>query len=156
MPNGKPTIAFIGFGEAGQAIASGLREAGLETMADSLESSLTVLRGRRTEQMKATTALGRAMLTFQYAFAIYCIYRIVTTTADRPRRLQGSVLYFRPSVEVQGYSTARRDQISLTHRSAWGPRAQQWPCREFKMMRASSNSKSAAMRDSLSSSDRNY
>jgi 3-hydroxyisobutyrate dehydrogenase-like beta-hydroxyacid dehydrogenase len=33
MPNGKPTIAFIGFGEAGQAIASGLREAGLETMA---------------------------------------------------------------------------------------------------------------------------
>src|ERR1700761_4450104 len=33
MPNGKPTIAFIGFGEAGHAIASGLREAGLETMA---------------------------------------------------------------------------------------------------------------------------
>jgi len=33
MPNGKPTIAFIGFGEAGQAMASGLREAGLETMA---------------------------------------------------------------------------------------------------------------------------
>src|SRR5580704_9415274 len=33
MPNGKPTIAFIGFGEAGQAIAAGLREAGVETMA---------------------------------------------------------------------------------------------------------------------------
>jgi 3-hydroxyisobutyrate dehydrogenase-like beta-hydroxyacid dehydrogenase len=33
MPNGKPTIAFIGFGEAGHAIASGLREAGLENMA---------------------------------------------------------------------------------------------------------------------------
>ena len=33
MPNGKPTIALIGFGEAGHAIASGLREAGLETMA---------------------------------------------------------------------------------------------------------------------------
>src|SRR5580704_12571920 len=32
MPNGKPTIAFIGFGEAGQAIAAGLREVGLETM----------------------------------------------------------------------------------------------------------------------------
>jgi 3-hydroxyisobutyrate dehydrogenase-like beta-hydroxyacid dehydrogenase len=32
MPSGKPTICFIGFGEAGQAIASGLREAGLETM----------------------------------------------------------------------------------------------------------------------------
>jgi 3-hydroxyisobutyrate dehydrogenase-like beta-hydroxyacid dehydrogenase len=33
MPNGKPTIAFIGFGEAGQAIAEGLRGAGVETMA---------------------------------------------------------------------------------------------------------------------------
>ena len=32
MPNGKPTIAFIGFGEAGQAIAAGWREAGVETM----------------------------------------------------------------------------------------------------------------------------
>ena len=32
MPNGKPTIAFIGFGEAGQAIAAGLREAGVETL----------------------------------------------------------------------------------------------------------------------------
>ena len=33
MPNGKPTIAFIGFGEAGQAMAAGLGEAGVETMA---------------------------------------------------------------------------------------------------------------------------
>jgi len=33
MPNGKPSIAFIGFGEAGQAIAAGLREAGVEAMA---------------------------------------------------------------------------------------------------------------------------
>jgi 3-hydroxyisobutyrate dehydrogenase-like beta-hydroxyacid dehydrogenase len=30
MPNVKPTICFIGFGEAGQAIASGLRETGVE------------------------------------------------------------------------------------------------------------------------------
>jgi 3-hydroxyisobutyrate dehydrogenase-like beta-hydroxyacid dehydrogenase len=28
MANGKPAIAFIGFGEAGQAIAAGLHEAG--------------------------------------------------------------------------------------------------------------------------------
>jgi 3-hydroxyisobutyrate dehydrogenase-like beta-hydroxyacid dehydrogenase len=33
MPNGKPALAFIGFGEAGQAIAGGLREAGVEAMA---------------------------------------------------------------------------------------------------------------------------
>ncbi len=33
MANGKPAIAFIGFGEAGQAIASGLREAGIDQIA---------------------------------------------------------------------------------------------------------------------------
>jgi 3-hydroxyisobutyrate dehydrogenase-like beta-hydroxyacid dehydrogenase len=33
MPDGKPTVCFIGFGEAGQAIASGLREAGVERIA---------------------------------------------------------------------------------------------------------------------------
>lgn len=32
MPNGKPAICFIGFGEAGQAIASGLREEGVESL----------------------------------------------------------------------------------------------------------------------------
>jgi 3-hydroxyisobutyrate dehydrogenase-like beta-hydroxyacid dehydrogenase len=32
MPEMKPAICFIGFGEAGQAIASGLREAGVESM----------------------------------------------------------------------------------------------------------------------------
>ena len=32
MPNGKPAISFIGFGEAGQAIAAGLSEAGVERM----------------------------------------------------------------------------------------------------------------------------
>jgi 3-hydroxyisobutyrate dehydrogenase-like beta-hydroxyacid dehydrogenase len=29
LPNGKPTLCFIGFGEAGQAIAAGLAEAGV-------------------------------------------------------------------------------------------------------------------------------
>jgi 3-hydroxyisobutyrate dehydrogenase-like beta-hydroxyacid dehydrogenase len=33
MPNGQPALSFIGFGEAGQAIAAGLREAGLDGMA---------------------------------------------------------------------------------------------------------------------------
>jgi 3-hydroxyisobutyrate dehydrogenase-like beta-hydroxyacid dehydrogenase len=33
MPNARPSIAFIGFGEAGQAIAAGLRQEGVERMA---------------------------------------------------------------------------------------------------------------------------
>ena len=33
MNSNKPRLCFIGFGEAGQAIASGLREAGVEQIA---------------------------------------------------------------------------------------------------------------------------
>jgi 3-hydroxyisobutyrate dehydrogenase-like beta-hydroxyacid dehydrogenase len=33
MPNVKPAVCFIGFGEAGQAIAAGLRDEGVETIA---------------------------------------------------------------------------------------------------------------------------
>jgi 3-hydroxyisobutyrate dehydrogenase-like beta-hydroxyacid dehydrogenase len=33
MSSNKPRLCFIGFGEAGQAIASGLREAGVEQIA---------------------------------------------------------------------------------------------------------------------------
>jgi 3-hydroxyisobutyrate dehydrogenase-like beta-hydroxyacid dehydrogenase len=33
MPDGKPTFCFIGFGEAGQAIAAGLRQSGVERIA---------------------------------------------------------------------------------------------------------------------------
>ena len=33
MSSNKPRLCFIGFGEAGQAIASGLREAGVEHIA---------------------------------------------------------------------------------------------------------------------------
>jgi 3-hydroxyisobutyrate dehydrogenase-like beta-hydroxyacid dehydrogenase len=32
MPNGKPSVCFIGFGEAGQAIAAGLHDEGVETI----------------------------------------------------------------------------------------------------------------------------
>ncbi|KAK5105006.1 hypothetical protein LTS08_001279 [Lithohypha guttulata] len=59
---------------------------GLETMSDSLESSLTVLKSRRAEQLKSTTPFGRALLAFQYTFALYCIYRIATTIINILRR----------------------------------------------------------------------
>lgn len=60
--------------------------AGLETMASSLESSLSVLRGRRTDQLKERTALGRCQLGFGFAFSCYCIYRIIATTINIFRR----------------------------------------------------------------------
>lgn len=60
---------------------------GLETMSDSLESSLSLLKSRHADQVKATTPLGRALLAFQYSFAIYCIYRIGTTVINIARRI---------------------------------------------------------------------
>lgn len=64
-----------------------LEISGLTTMADSLGSSLTVLRSRYSEQQKRTTQLGRLMLGFQFVFSIYCIYRIATTVWAITRRL---------------------------------------------------------------------
>lgn len=64
-----------------------LEISGLTTMADSLGSSLAVLRSRYSEQQKRTTKLGRLMLSFQFIFSIYCIYRITTTLFAITRRL---------------------------------------------------------------------
>jgi hypothetical protein len=60
---------------------------GLETMASSLESTLSVLRGRHADQLKEKTMLGRAQLGFGLAFSIYCVYRIVTTAINISRRV---------------------------------------------------------------------
>jgi 3-hydroxyisobutyrate dehydrogenase-like beta-hydroxyacid dehydrogenase len=56
MPNGKPALSFIGFGEAGQAIAAGLHEAGVvERMA-----AWDILFPRREGEklVQAATAIG--------------------------------------------------------------------------------------------------
>src|SRR5262249_43544030 len=55
MPNGKPAIAFIGFGEAGQAIAAGLREAGVDTMA---AWDILFAEGRSETLKQAADAVG--------------------------------------------------------------------------------------------------
>lgn len=64
---------------------------GLETMADGLESSLTILRQRYAEQQRTTTPLGRAVLAFQLTFAVYCIYRILAISVTIVRRTFSSV-----------------------------------------------------------------
>jgi len=61
--------------------------AGLETMASSLESSLSILRSRRADQLRATTTIGRLSLAFTWVFACYCVYRIITTTLSILRRV---------------------------------------------------------------------
>lgn len=64
-----------------------METSGLETMASSLETSLTILRARRTDQLRATTPWGRVSLAFSYVFSCYCVYRICTTTINIGRRI---------------------------------------------------------------------
>jgi 3-hydroxyisobutyrate dehydrogenase-like beta-hydroxyacid dehydrogenase len=59
MPNGKPTIAFIGFGEAGQAIAAGLGEAGVATMA-AWDILFPQAAGEKLKRAAEAAGVGRA------------------------------------------------------------------------------------------------
>jgi len=59
---------------------------GLEAMASSLTSSLSLLRSRLASQRRSTTALGRVCNSTSYLFSLYCIYRILATTLATFRR----------------------------------------------------------------------
>ncbi|KAI9750595.1 MAG: hypothetical protein M1815_001712 [Lichina confinis] len=69
---------------------------GLDTMGRSLATSLSILRGRRSEQWRASTATGRCLRVFSYAFSVYCLYRIVATSAATLRR------WWRPETTFSG------------------------------------------------------
>jgi hypothetical protein len=60
---------------------------GLDTMANSLETTLSILESRRDSQLRSHTALGRLTVAFSYSFSCYCVYRIGTTTINVLRRL---------------------------------------------------------------------
>ena len=60
--------------------------AGLETMVDSLELSLSVLQSRHASQERNKTAVGRFLNLLSYLFSCYCIYRIITTFINVLRR----------------------------------------------------------------------
>ena len=60
---------------------------GLETMASSLDTSLSILRARHAVQAQSKTRLGRAQLAFSYCFSCYCVYRILTTSLAIARRI---------------------------------------------------------------------
>jgi hypothetical protein len=60
---------------------------GLDAMASSLETALSILESRRESQLHSQTALGRLTIAFSYGFSCYCVYRIGTTTINIVRRL---------------------------------------------------------------------
>lgn len=63
-----------------------LEISGLETMALSLSSSLSMYHTRLHQQQRARTAIGRLLLTVSYGFSVYCLYRILTTSLTAVRR----------------------------------------------------------------------
>ena len=79
---------------------------GLETMASSLETSLSILRSRRLNQLRAKTPTGRLSLAFSYAFACYCVYRICTTIINIVRRTLSSGPATSPDTDPVTYTIA--------------------------------------------------
>lgn len=63
-----------------------LEISGLETMAVSLATSHSNLQSRLEQQKRSRTATGRLFLLASYAFSIFCLYRIFTTTLTAIRR----------------------------------------------------------------------
>ena len=65
-----------------------LEISGLNSMALSLSSSLTVLNNRLVNSQRASSPLGKLVFTpCSYAFALYCVYRILTTILTTIRRV---------------------------------------------------------------------
>jgi hypothetical protein len=67
-----------------------LEIAGLETMALSLSTSLTMLQARHAASQRAASPLGKFMVLPTYVFSIYCLYRILATTLTTLRRYLSS------------------------------------------------------------------
>lgn len=64
-----------------------LEISGLETMAVSLATSHSNLQSRLQQQNRSRTATGRLLLIASYAFSVFCLYRILTTTLTAIRRI---------------------------------------------------------------------
>ncbi|KAL8791081.1 MAG: hypothetical protein Q9213_000288 [Squamulea squamosa] len=59
---------------------------GLETMASSLSASHAMLQTRLEQQHRSKTITGRLLLASSYAFALFCLYRILTAFYSTLRR----------------------------------------------------------------------
>lgn len=70
-----------------------LEISGLETMAVSLATSHSNLQSRLQHQNRSRTAAGRLLLTASYAFSVFCLYRIFTTSITAIRRVLSTHQY---------------------------------------------------------------
>jgi hypothetical protein len=75
-----------GSGDAQEVKALNFEISGLETMALSLGTSLTMLQTRHAADRRAATPVGKFMIIPSYGFSVYCLYRILDTTLTFIRR----------------------------------------------------------------------
>jgi hypothetical protein len=75
-----------GGGDAQEVKVLNIEIAGLETMALSLRTSLTMLQARHAADQRAASPIGKFMIVPSYGFSVYCLYRILDTTLTFVRR----------------------------------------------------------------------
>jgi hypothetical protein len=77
-----------GGGDVQEIKALELEISGLNSMAQSLTSALTLLQTRLASSRRSSSPLGKLLLVpSSYAFALYCVFRIFTTTIATFRRI---------------------------------------------------------------------
>ncbi|KAK4137224.1 hypothetical protein BT67DRAFT_438478 [Trichocladium antarcticum] len=78
---------MAGSGEAAEIKALQVEISGLETMESNLAASLSLLRSQKAAHSGDGTIRGRLVDILRYAFASYCVYRILATTLTTLRRM---------------------------------------------------------------------
>ncbi|KAH8596844.1 Abscisic acid G-protein coupled receptor-domain-containing protein [Bisporella sp. PMI_857] len=102
-------IGSIRGGGDGQEIKGlELEISGLTSMGQSLSASLTLLQNRLAASQRSSSALGKFFYTpTAYAFALYCVYRILATTLTILRRMVASP-------DSAAFSSSNTDPINQT------------------------------------------
>jgi hypothetical protein len=95
--------SMAGTGEAAEIKALQVEISGLETMESNLAASLSLLKSRQAAHAKDGTALGRLFAIPRYAFACYCVYRVLATTLTTFRRTYYSSASFSSSDPISRF-----------------------------------------------------
>jgi hypothetical protein len=104
---GKMVGTIRGNADTQELKALELEIAGLSSMSQNLSSSLTLLQTRLASSRRSSSTIGRLFLTpTSYAFSLYCIYRILTTSVTALRRL----LF--PSPDPRAFTSSTTDPIN--------------------------------------------
>lgn len=76
---------------------------GLETMEATLASNLSLMQNHRAATVRASTTCGRIMILPSFAFAAYCVYRILATTLTTLRRIHSPSASFANSDPINRF-----------------------------------------------------